>query len=124
MKKTFLIGIPLLITMAVLFLFQGIFFIGVVPTASMEPTLPQGCIIVGTRFIGELTSGDIIVFKHEGKTLVKRIAAVEGEYAEGNIKVPAGCFYVLGDNRDDSIDSRFWEDPFVKKSDIIAKINS
>ncbi len=124
MKKACMMVIPLLITMAALFLFQGIFFIGVVPTASMEPTLPQGSIIIGTRFIGELTAGDIIVFKHDGKTLVKRIAAVEGEYAEGDVKVPSGCFYVLGDNRANSVDSRFWEDPFVKESDIIAKINS
>ena len=117
MKKAFMTVIPLLITIAALFLFQVLFFIGVVPTASMEPTLLQGSIIIGTRFIGELNVGDIIVFKHEGKKLVKRIAAIEGDYAEGDVRVPPKCFFVLGD-------SRFWEDPFVKESDIIAKINS
>ncbi len=45
----------------------------------MEPTIPKGRYIVGTRILGELKVGDIIVFVHGGKLLIKRIAAVGGD---------------------------------------------
>ena len=30
--------------------------------------------------------------------------------------------YVLGDNGDNSYDSRYWSDPFVKRETVIAKL--
>ena len=58
---------------------KAVFLFGYVPTASMEPTLPEGSYILGLRIYGELEKGDIIIFKHDGKLLVKRIAALPGE---------------------------------------------
>ena len=37
------------------------------------------------------------------------------------ITVPAGRYFVLGDNRDESLDSRFWKTPFVERSAIHGK---
>ena len=36
--------------------------------------------------------------------------------------VPNDCYYVLGDNTQNSFDSRYWEDPFVHQDDIVAKL--
>ncbi|WP_418461796.1 S26 family signal peptidase [Frisingicoccus sp.] len=36
--------------------------------------------------------------------------------------VPEGCYYVLGDNAGNSLDSRYWEEPFVKEEEIVAKL--
>ncbi len=36
--------------------------------------------------------------------------------------VPKGCYFVLGDNREISEDSRYWNDPFVRLEDIKGKI--
>lgn len=115
--------LPVLITLMTVILLKSVFLFGYVPTASMEPTLPKDSYIIGLRLYTDLEKGDIIIFRHDGKLLVKRIAAVGGEYVERSgdfLLVPDGCYYVLGDNAENSLDSRYWEEPFVLQKDVIA----
>ncbi|MDO5123682.1 MAG: S26 family signal peptidase [Eubacteriales bacterium] len=117
--------IPITVTLAVIILFHSIFMLGYVPSASMEPTLDTGSLILGLRIHGELKTQDIIIFRHDGTYMIKRIAATEDEQIVHNGQtetVPENCFYVLGDNALDSYDSRYWEDPYVKLEDIMAKL--
>ena len=117
--------IPVAITLTVVILFHSIFFLGYVPTESMEPTLKTGSLILGLRCCDDLQNGDIIIFRHDGSYLVKRIAACEGDsliHQETEVTVPENCFYVLGDNTDSSHDSRYWENPFVSYEDVMAKL--
>ena len=117
--------IPVVITLAVVILFHSIFFLGYVPTESMEPTLKTGSLILGLRCFDELQNGDIIIFRHDGSYLVKRIAESAGEtviHQNKLIIVPENSFFMLGDNADHSFDSRHWEDPFVSLDDVMAKL--
>ena len=92
--------------------------------------------------------GDIIAFHHDGptpETYIKRIIGLPGDrvridrgrvYVNGapldesyvrypdersfpEVTVPAGSLYVLGDNRADSDDSRFWG--FVPENAVLGK---
>ncbi|MCI9226017.1 MAG: signal peptidase I [Acutalibacter sp.] len=117
--------VPAFVLVTTVLLFRFVFFVGYVPTESMEPTIHKGSYILGCRIFGELKVGDIIVFEHEGKQLVKRIAAVGGDVVEhkGDVLiVPDGKNYVLGDNKDNSADSKSWAVPLIENDDIIATV--
>ena len=110
---------------AAIVLLRFVFYIGYVPTESMEPTIPAGSKVIGVRIIQDLSVGDIVVFGHNGTNMVKRIAAGPGEMVQiqgENTIVPKDCYYVLGDNCLDSYDSRYWDEPFVFKQNIIAQV--
>lgn len=125
MKKYRSAVVPMLCTMLTLIIFKTVLIIGYVPSESMEPTIHANSFVLGLRLYGELKTGDIIIFQHDGKLLVKRIAAIGGERVVHNgetVIVPKGCFYVLGDNVDNSLDSRYWTDPFVSGEEIVGRV--
>ena len=124
MKKIRLI-IPMLSFVAAIVLLRFVFYIGYVPTESMEPTIPAGSKVIGVRIIQDLSVGDIVVFEHNGTNMVKRIAAGPGEMVQiqgENTIVPKDYYYVLGDNYLNSYDSRYWDEPFIPRKNIVAKI--
>jgi signal peptidase I len=121
-----------------------------IPSASMVPTLHTGDqIVVTPYFRGVPNRGDVVVFESPvtNELLVKRVIAVPGdlldsrlgrvrigghtlpepyvlrEAATGAIPaqlVPSNTYFVLGDNRDDSIDSRNWG--FVPRERIVGRV--
>lgn len=125
MRKYKWMAIPLLVFAVVILLFRFVFLIGYVPSGSMEPTLKGNSYILGVRIVKDLGIGDIIVFKHDGQTMVKRIAGKGGDKVQtiyGEMIVPEGQYYVLGDNAANSYDSRYWINSFIKREDVIAKL--
>jgi len=131
--------VPVCLTLLVFLLLHCVLLIGYVPSASMEPILKENSFIIGTRIYSDLSVGDIVVFRHNGVLMVKRIAAGPGDVIDLSqisfmenlvppdrgwecITVPPGCYYLLGDNQSDSLDSRYWDEPFVASADIVAKL--
>lgn len=131
--------VPVGISILIWTLFHIVLMAGYVPSESMEPTLKKGSYLIASRIYTSLETGDIIIFRRDGQMLVKRIAAVGGDtidlgdltYTPGwmipkrdkdVVVVPEGCFFVLGDNAENSFDSRYWEDMFVKEADVVARV--
>lgn len=100
---------------------------------------------------GSPQRGDIVIFPYPDNpevTYVKRIIGLPGETVEikdgavyidgtaisepylkeemygeyGPYEVPEGCYFMLGDNRNSSMDARKWKNTYVKEEDIIAKV--
>ncbi|MDF2886340.1 MAG: lepB [Lacrimispora sp.] len=44
------------------------------------------------------------------------------ESEDYQFNVPAGCYLMLGDNRNNSADARYWKDPYVSEDKILAKV--
>ena len=138
-KKTMqFLSLPLLCGLAVFIIFRIVLVLGYVPSASMEPTISTDSLIIGNRLYGELQRGDIVIFERNGTCLVKRLAAIPGDivYLEDQthtvsvnletenatrvLEVPKDSYFMLGDNTTVSIDSRYWENPFISKDCIDA----
>lgn len=120
-KKSLPFLIPVLIAVIIIILFRTVFIIGYVPSESMEPTIHKGSYVLGIRDTKKIDVGDIVIFEKDGELLVKRVAYVAGDEVNGMI-VPNDCYYLLGDNSDNSYDSRYWDNPFINRNQIVAKV--
>lgn len=131
MKTLRLVAQPMLIALLLGVGVRSAVRIYSIPSGSMEPTLQVGDHIVVTPYrYATPHRGDVVVFHSPialDELMVKRIVAVPGDLVEardGHLFVrgqpsgaasavvaqiiPAGCYFVLGDNRGNSLDSRQW----------------
>lgn len=122
-----------------------------VPTESMYPTIKKGDQMFVTKIYNpqNIKRGDILVFySNELKDLlIKRVVGLPGETVEvkdngdvyvngkyleedyvknpdsktGNFKIPEGKYLMLGDNRANSADARYWNNPYIDAKDIQGK---
>ena len=111
-----------------------------VPTGSMRPTIVEGDRIFVDRRAYDVrvpfttvslsrhddpARGDIVVFPSpvDGRLLIKRVAGVPGDHVRlfdgREVQVPADRYFLTGDNRDNSFDSRYWG--FVDRRQILGR---
>lgn len=94
-------------------------------TVFRYPDDPTGNTLYVKRIIGE--PGDTVQVE-DGEIYVNGEALEEDYIAEitegdfGPYTVPEGCYFMMGDNRNHSVDSRFWENKFVEKEEILGKV--
>jgi len=132
-------------------LLRFVFMINFVPTASMWPTFPAHSVLFSTRIFNkeDIERGDILVFHSDeaGKVLVKRCIGLPGETVtvepdgsvrvgdvaldepyvgsdssySGVFEVPEGCYLFFGDNRSDSLDARYWREPYISEDKLMGR---
>lgn len=140
------------IIIAAVLLYKFVFFVIIVPSASMYPTIEVGDRILTTRIhsSSSIKRGNILVFYSDEfkEVMVKRVIGLPNDKIEidsngnvfvnkqklhedyvidpdsrsGTYIVPKGEYFFLGDFRKHSLDSRKWRDPFVAEEKILGRV--
>lgn len=122
-----------------------------VESTSMAPTLNHGQLVFTTRLrrTAPVRRSDLVVVdsRELGRRIVKRVIGLPGDdvrihdgfvsingigrrepYAgrsvfNGRFHVPQGHYFLLGDNRDQSSDSRTWKVPYISRDQIVGRVH-
>lgn len=143
--------IPIILALGIAVLINKLLFFNVyIPSPSMVPTINPNDKLVVTRIynINNIERGNIIVFYSDelNERLIKRVIGLPGDHIvihdgivningedikedyvknnevyNGTFDVPENKFFFLGDNRENSYDSRKWINPYIDKSCIEGK---
>lgn len=117
---------------------------------SMEPFLHNGGYVLVTKPVNHINKGDVVVVKKEDREYIKRVVGIAGQVVTFNpnqnswkidskvmyleerytftvsdiynqaVIIPQNSFFLLGDNHEESIDSRVFG--LVKEGEIIGKV--
>lgn len=147
MKNKKFIFVILLIGIVAFLISKFIFSICIIHGNSMIPTLKDKDLVIESKLIDKITNGDVVVIRKNNLKMIKRIIGIPGDTVEikdnyvfvngikydsfittfaGNLSEKVElCFneyIVLGDNREESIDSRYSEIGIIKRNEIVGKI--
>lgn len=143
MKTLTLMGITAACMTAFLHFNQVSYIVG----DSMEPNYHNGEVVLVKKKGNQFQYGDVVIVRHKKMQLIKRIIGLPGdrvsykdhqvyrndtlldepyikeEMNNGSweVSVPEGCIFVMGDHRNDSLDSRN-VGCFSIKDDVIGKV--
>ena len=156
LTKEWRLGLSIALSIPLVLVFRhSVMELSRITSASMEPTIKKGQLVLNRRIgTSTISRGDIVFFKSKNLNqrgryglFIKRIIGLSGETIEvvdgsvyingillsepylattgsatanvGPYMIPDESFFVLGDNRSASYDSRYWGE--VQSDEIVGK---
>lgn len=142
----------LILTLIFVILILKFVGLGKTESKSMYPTLQEEKLVIINKLSyisAEPKRGDIVAVKKDGKKYIKRVVGVPGDTIEfidgsvvvngyelkepyieenvetnyaGVIEVLENQYLLLGDNREVSLDGRYWEEKCIEKEDLVGRV--